>query len=484
MKILKLTSYLILLTLLFSFTSDSVVTKSSKNRPNILWIYLEDVSGWFSCYGDNIIETPNMDALANKGIRYNRYYATAGVCSASRSAVVTGMMQTTIGAHNHRSCRPGHRKLKFKEYDKNTLPEDVIPLPILFRKAGYYTFNEGGKDDYNFEWSKSKFYDFLRAKGGWGPKSFTSGDCLKGNTSNKPFFGQIQLGGGKLRRLPKVTKRSIVPVPPYYPDIPEVREEIAYHYDCLLKTDEQVGEIIDALKRTGQYENTIIFLFSDHGMKLHRHKQFLYEGGIKMPFILAGKDIVSGKVSEDLISGIDISATSLAMAGIKIPKSMEGQNILSNKYKKRKYLVAARDRCDFTIEKIRAIVTPKYKYLKNYLTDRPYMQPNYKDRWPVSKRFRKMMKNGDMDKNQRTFFSDYKPAEELYDLKNDPHELNNLAQDPNYKKVLKNHRKLLKKWVKSTGDKGQQPESDIGLKCVYMKWKNRCVNPEYDKFKR
>lgn len=453
-------------------------------KPNVLWIYLEDVSGWVGAYGDTIIKTPNIDALAKNGIRFDRFYTPAGVCSATRSAIITGMMQTSIGAHNHRSARAEFRGKKIENYDRNVLPENVIPLPILFKEAGYYTFNEGGKDDYNFEWSVNEFYDFERGKGGWGPKSFLDGDCLNGNTEGKPFFGQIQLGGGKLRGVPKKVDRSKVPVPPYYPDIPEVREEIAYHYDCLIKTDQQVGQIVANLKEKGLYENTIIFMFSDHGMKLHRHKQFLYEGGIHMPFALSGSNIKPNQINDDLVSGIDISATSLAVAGIDIPRSMEGKDILSAEWKGRDYVIAARDRCDYTIEKIRAVVTPRFKYLKNYLTDRPYMQPSYKDPWPVSKKFRTLMVNGELNKDQLVFFGDEKPEEELYDLNNDPHEINNLANSPKYKKEIEKHRKMLSEWVEETGDMGQKSESDIGLKCVLDRWKDKCVNPEYDRIRK
>ena len=126
---------------------------AKSERPNILWIYLEDVSGWFSCYGDKIIKTPNIDALADSGIRFDRFYTPAGVCSATRSAIITGMMQTTIGAHNHRSCRPNFRGKDMGKFDENIL--SIKTLPEIFRKAGYYTFNEGGKDDYNFTFKTS-----------------------------------------------------------------------------------------------------------------------------------------------------------------------------------------------------------------------------------------------------------------------------------------------------------------------------------------
>ncbi|MGB0372237.1 MAG: sulfatase family protein [Opitutales bacterium] len=453
------------------------------DRPNVLWIYLEDVSGWFSCYGDEIIETPNIDALAASGIRYNRFYTPAGVCSATRSAIVTGMMQTSIGAQEHRSSRSEFRGKNLGEYDRNDLPEGMRTIPEIMRANGYWTFDDNAKDDYNFTFDTKKMYSYQPDKQEWGPEPFVSGRSLAGNTQDKPWFGQIQLQGGKSKGVTKVVDRAGVPVPPYYPDIPRVREEIAHHYDTLLHTDERVGKIIAKLKASGEYENTLIFLFSDHGYRLHRHKQFLYEGGIRMPFIVAGPGIEAGQVSEDLISGIDISATTLAAGGIEIPAYMEGKDFLRPDYTAREYVIAARDRCDFTIEEIRAVVTPQFKYLRNYMPEVGYMQASYKDRWPVSKEFRRLMKEGNMTEAQRVFFRDDKDPEELYDLENDPHEIHNLAEDPKFAQELQRHREILDAWIEATGDQGIGPESDLGLRCVLKRWGDRCVHPQFDRIR-
>ena len=450
----------------------SALSVQAADRANILWIYLEDVSGWFSCYGDKIIKTPNLDKLAASGIRFDRFYTPAGVCSATRSSIIVGAMQTSFGIHNHRSGRPDFRgKSMGKDFDDIRLPKGVEPLPMMMKKSGYFTFNQSGKDDYNFKWSHEELYS---------PNS--KANLWRNRKPDQPFFGQIQLRGGKLgRRAPKQTDRAKVPVPPYYPDIPLVREEIAHHYDCLIKTDEQIGEILAELEKDGLTDSTLIFCFSDHGYKLHRHKQFLYEGGIRMPMMVAGLGIKGGQVRKDLISGIDIAPASLAAAGIKIPKHMEGADFLAKDYKPRKFIVAARDRCDYTIERIRAVVTPQYKYLRNYLTDRPFMQPSYKDPWPVSKKFREMMANGEMNETQLVFFGPKKAPEELYDLANDPHEILNLANDPKHQKALAQNRKLLASWIKETGDQGQQTESDAGLLAALKRWGDKCVNPEYDR---
>ncbi len=444
----------------------------AEGRPNVLWIYLEDVSGWLSCYGETLIETPNFDRLAARGIRFDRFYTPAGVCSATRSATIVGAMQTSFGIHNHRSGRPDFRgQAMGAAFDDIRLPAGVEPLPVLMKKAGYFTFNQSGKDDYNFKWSADDFYS---------PNSKTN--LWRNRKDGQPFFGQVQLRGGKLgKRAKAVIDPSTVPVPPYYPDIPEVREEIAHHYDCLLKTDQEIGNLLDQLEKDGLTDSTYIFCFSDHGYKLHRHKQFLYEGGIRMPLLVAGPGIKSGQVRDDLVSGIDIAPASLAVAGLSIPSFMEGRDFLAKDYTPREYLVAARDRCDYSIEKIRAIVTPRFKYLRNYLTDRPFMQPSYKDPWPVSIRFREMMANNEMNETQLIFFGPEKPPEELYDLENDPHEIHNLAEDSAFQKELDEHRQLLKDWIVETGDQGQATESDAGLLAALKRWGDKCVNPEYDR---
>ena len=444
----------------------------AESRPNVLWIYLEDVSGWLSCYGETLIETPNFDRLAARGIRFDRFYTPAGVCSATRSATIVGAMQTSFGIHNHRSGRPDFRgQTMGAAFDDIRLPAGVEPLPVLMKKAGYFTFNQSGKDDYNFKWSAENFYS---------PNSKTN--LWRNRKDGQPFFGQVQLKGGKLgKRAKAVIDPSTVPVPPYYPDIPEVREEIAHHYDCLLKTDQEIGNLLDQLEKDGLTDSTYIFCFNDHGYKLHRHKQFLYEGGIRMPLLVAGPDIKPGQVRDDLVSGIDIAPASLAATGLPIPSFMEGRDFLAKDYTPREYLVAARDRCDYSIEKIRAIVTPRFKYLRNYLTDRPFMQPSYKDPWPVSIRFREMMANNEMNETQLIFFGPEKPAEELYDLESDPHEIHNLAEDSAFQKELEKHRQLLKDWIAETGDQGQATESDAGLLAALKRWGDKCVNPEYDR---
>jgi len=452
-------------------------------RPNILWIYVEDMNGWLSCYGDDLIETPNIDRLAKAGVRFTRAYMPAGVCSATRSGVITGTMQTTFGLHHHRSGRPTFRgKSMGPDFDAIRLPKGVKTIPELFKAAGYYTFNQG-KDDYNFLYNREDLYD-----GGTGRMGFQGGSEWAGRKPGQPFFGQIQLRGGKSRPKKKVVDRSKVPVPPYYPDVAIVRQEIGHHYDCIAYTDQQVGRILAALEKENLLDSTIVFFFTDHGFRMLRHKQFLYEGGIRVPLVIRGigghDRLKPGTVRRDLVSGIDLGPTSLRLAGLPVPKYMEGRDILAADFTPREYVIAARDRCDYTIEHIRAVVSGRYKYLRNFLPDRPYMQPQYRDGREYTEVLRRMAKAGKLNSAQAAFWAKTKPAEELYDLEADPHEINNLAGDPKHAETLKRVRGILADWMKQTDDKGQYPESDAGLRAVLKRWGAKCVNPEYDRVRK
>lgn len=454
----------LLLALFFSLTLTPTVV-GQQTTPNILWIFVEDMNDWLGCYGDELVKTPNIDALAARGARFRRAYMPAGVCSPTRSAVITGCWQTSIGAHNHRSSRGDHQI---------DLPEGVRPLPALMREHGYYTFNYG-KTDYNFRHQSADLYDVHQNNMNF-DRVNPSKLWLPARAAKKPFFGQIQLRGGKNKSAAKMDP-SKVTVPPYYPDTAAVREEIANHYDVIEKTDREVGKILQHLHTDGMDENTVVFFFSDHGYRMHRHKQFLYEGGVRVPCIVAGPGIETG-VREDLISGIDLAATTLQVAHANRPAAMQGRDIFGSNYS-RKFVVSARDRCDYTIDKIRAITTDRYKYIRNYLTDRPYMQPQYRDARPITKQLRAAAKSGELNRVQMQFFGDTRPAEEFYDLKMDPHQIRNLADAPDVRAKLDHHRKLLTDWIAQTGDLGQQPESEASLHDVLERWQDKCVNPEF-----
>ena len=221
-------------------------------------------------------------------------------------------------------------------------------------------------------------------------------------------------------------------------------------------------------------------------MRLTRHKQFLYEGGIRVPLIIADfrspNEMRVGSINEDLISGIDFGPSSLALAGIPIPTSMEGINIFDESSEPREYVISTRDRCDFTIDRIRSVRSKDYKYIRNFMTDRPYTQLTYMDVDGVE--FVKVMKQlyaeNKLDSIQGRFMSMKRPAEELYNIKEDPFELNNLADNFYHSEIREKYAAILDKWIVETDDKGHYPESEEGLKLMLGIWGKNAINPEYD----
>jgi arylsulfatase A-like enzyme len=453
-------------------------------RPNIVWIIPDDMSANLSCYGETAISTPHIDRLASQGARFTNAYVTAPVCSTCRSAFITGMYQTSIGAHHHRSGR-GSKKI--------LLPEHIKLVPKLFQEAGYHTSITGwpvrkgrlGKTDYNFEWDKS-VYD---------------GNDWSGRAKDQPFFAQIQTPGGKLRGRDKAGWEKIasqaedtlgsrstidaVKLPPYYPKHPDIVRDWAAYLDAVRMTDHMVGEVIARLEKEGLLENTLVIFMTDHGISHARGKQFLYDEGIHVPLIIRGPGVTAGSVRSDLVEHIDIAALSLGAAGIPIPAYMQARDILAKDYKPRQYVFSARDRCDETVDHIRAVRSTQFKYIRNFLPNRPYLQPcAYKDAKQILIALREWHAAGKLTAEQLLHMRDTRPAEEFFDLQTDPQELRNLADDPKYAEQLAAMRVALERWMEETDDKGRQPESaamfdsDMG---VYLQTIKRKSDPAHVK---
>lgn len=452
----------ILVVLRLGLASDSC----ADDRPNILWFVVDDMSANFSCYGEKTIETPHVDALAREGLRFTRAYATSPVCSTFRSAMITGMYQTSIGVHHHRSGRGEHRIV---------LPAGVRAVPEIFQEAGYFTcMGSGlpgidasgnpttsarlGKSDYNFDWD---------------PKMYDSPDWA-GRKEGQPFFMQVQLHGGKIRgasaakydatekrmatEFGGATDPESVELPPYYPRDPVMLRDWATYLDNVKITDHHVGRVIDRLKEEGVLENTLVIFFTDHGISHARGKQFLYDEGAHIPLVISGPGITAGETRTDLVEHIDIAAFSLAAAGIEIPAKMEGDDILAANYEPKTAVFAARDRCGEATDRIRSVRTDRYLYLKNFYPDRPHLMPsNYKDSKLIIQRLRELHAEGSLsDLTERLLFSPTRPAEELYLYGDDLWQLNNLADDPDHADALQQHRERLETWITETGDQGPE----------------------------
>ncbi len=454
---------------------------AADDRPNIVWIFVDDMSAHFSCYGETLIETPHVDGLAREGTRFTRAFVTAPVCSPCRSALITGCYQTTIGAHHHRS---GRGALKIH------LPDGVVPVPVLFQQAGYYTCNGGalggervrpGKTDYNFEWDRA-MYD---------------GADWSRRAPDQPFFMQVQLHGGKHRggdvgpndawakqvrqTFGAPTRPDDVTLPEYYPRDSVLLADWARYLDTVRYTDKEVGDVVERLRREGLLDKTVVFFLTDHGISHARGKQFLYDEGIHVPLVIRGPGIAAEQVRDDLVMHIDLAPTSLALAGIDVPDWMQGRNILAADYKPREAIFAARDRCDETVEHLRAVRTADTKYIRNYLPQRPHLQPNrYKDGKAIIRRLRALHASGELEPvTQRLLFAPTRPAEELYDLTADPQELTNLSDDPAYREELEAMRGRLNAWEAETDDQGRTPEPEAMYDsdmAVYRGGKRRANN--------
>lgn len=449
----------------------SAMPLAAAEKPNILWLFAEDTSPWMGCYGDPINEgaTPNIDSLADQGVRFSRAYVPAPVCSACRSALMGGQNQIRFNAHEHRSSR-GPAKLY--------LPTGLKLLPQLVKESGYFTFNLG-KTDYNFVWDEEATYSLMQKS-----RSPIPWDTL---TQNQPFFGQIQTAGGKnnTTRFPDARKvdPASVTVPPDYPQNEIYREVVAQHYDAIRKDDDFIGEVLAGLQMAGLADNTIIVYFGDHGANnLVRHKQMPTEGGLHVPFIVSGPDpfVPATSVRDDLVDMLDLSATTLAWAGVDIPDWYEGQDLFGIKVVPRSFVAAAKDRLDHTIDRVRTIRTDRFRYTRNYKTDRIFLQPQYRDPRDYVKNLRKLYADGELSPKLTEIYFGERPAEELYDVKQDPSQLNNLVGNAKYAKELERHRQLLDDWL-AKGDDGVGEESleELEFQARDQKW-GRAVNPEYE----
>lgn len=426
-------------------------------RPNILWLIAEDFSQHLGCYGTKEVWTPNLDQLAREGMRYTRAFTTAPVCSASRSAFITGMYQTTIGAHHHRSHRD----------DGYALPAGVKVITDRFREAGYFTanlvqmpenfgFKGSGKTDWNFTYTGPRF-DGQR----W--------DELK---SKQPFYAQINFQEThRAFHAPAKADPAKVNLPPIYPDHPVARKDWAEYLDAASELDRKIGLILKQLEADALADNTMVLFMGDHGQAHVRGKQFVYEDGLSIPLIIrwpknfpAPKNFKPGSVSDQLVCALDFTATSLALAGVTKPANMQGRVFLGDQSEPpRQYVFGARDRCDETMFRFRTVRDARYRYIKNFMPERPFLQTNdYKERsYPVWNLIKELGAAGKLTDWQKNFYlAPTMPPEELFDMDADPHSMTNLAAStkPEHQAALKRLRSELEKWIEESNDQGRIAE--------------------------
>ncbi len=426
--------------------------RSPVGRPNVVWIVTEDISPNLGSYGDPDAVTPNLDKLAGQGARFTRCFSHAPVCAPTRSGLISGQYPTTLGSHHMRS------KL-------------VTPPPTFtqhLQKAGYKTFWPG-KTDFNFNPPK-----------GWvdSTADWTKDPSLL--PADTPFFAYVNFGvthESQVRPTPGQRAKNAarlapgqrhdpakVHLPPYYPDVPEVRADVATYHDNISAVDHLVGDVLKLLDDRKLSDNTVVFFFGDHGWGLPRGKRWPYDSGTRVPLLVRWpKAVAPGSVRDDLVAFVDFAPTVLALAGAAVPPEMPGQVFLGPaRAADRKYAFSGRDRMDEAPDCVRSVRDPRFRYVKNFHPELPYAQwLNYGDEMPTMKAWRRLAFEGKLNDVQKAFFARTKPAEELYDLAADPFETKNLAADPAHAAKLAELRAALDKWTADTKDLGGVPEKEL-----------------------
>lgn len=449
---------IILLTSLLSCQTDN--QNRTETSPNIICIVTEDISPWLGCYWDPVARTPVLDQLAKDGVLFTNFFSVSGVCAPSRAALITGMYPSTIGANNMRTGQ--------KNLPDGIPPYEALPLPEVkcytefLRMAGYYCTNNNKED-----------YQFRAPKTAWDESSSIA--HWRNRPEGKPFFAIFNIGTTHESQVwdrandPVVIPPEKVNLPPYYPDHPVIRRDVARVYSNITIMDREVGEFIEQLKKAGLYDKTIVIFYSDNGGPLPRGKREIYDTGLKVPMIIRfpGNEH-AGKVIDDLISFIDIPATILSLAGVEIPDYMHGQAFWGDqKATPRDYIYAARDRMDYQYDCRRAVRDKQYKYIRNYFPDKPRMLPvRYRMNMALMQTLLEYEKQGKLTGDQLHWFAKTKPEEELYDITKDPFELNDLSSDEAYADVLVKFRALHEEWVEDFGDHPAIPEKEL----VWSMW--------------
>jgi N-sulfoglucosamine sulfohydrolase len=453
--------------------SVNLAISQSNERPNILWISVEDISANLGCYGDTFAKTPVLDKLAASGTMYNNAIASSPVCAAARSAIITGMYASSLGTQ-HMRCQ-------------GRLPEGVKFYPQILREAGYFCTNNA-KTDYNLPHSPGEIWDGLGNTAHWRDRKDQS----------QPFFSVFNLTlthesaiNGKEKHdkvtkdLPKDLRANPdkLILPPYFPDTPLVRELWARHYDNIAMMDILIGNILNELEEDGLAENTIVLYFSDHGTGVPRHKRWMYDSGLKVPMIAYAPEkyqhLLSGKpgvASDELVSFIDLAPTVLHLAGAAIPNNMHGRAFLGENLKpERAYAYATRDRMDERYDMQRAVRSKYFKYIRYYESYKPYTQyMNTPEKGDIMKEIRKAYANGTLPVQGVHMMALTKPDEELFDLRKDPNELSNLTNDPQYAHILLEMREAHNRWSDNTKDSGLIPET------IIRGWENKYDASIYD----
>lgn len=463
---------------------------------NILWLVTEDMGPYLPAFGDSTIQTPNLSRLAREGVIYPNFFSTSGVCAPSRAAIATGIYPSSIGA-NHMRTGSYTEERGMPAYE--AIPSAGVKMVSeLLRRNGYYCTNNS-KQDYQFKapitaWDENGSYAHWRNRatdqpffsifnftdthesGLFEPYGFRHSETRHYHAGDTSYTWK----GGRMTEAETpvhVAKDTKFPIPPYLPDTELVRRDMWKVYNNIAEMDKQVGAVLDQLEADGLLEKTIIFFYGDHGGPLPRQKRLIYDSGLNTPLMVRfPNQEKAGSKDEQLASFIDLAPTLLSLIGVQPPIYMQGKAFLG-KYKansERDYIHGAADRFDSFTDAIRAVRDQQYKYIRNYRPDQGYYLPvTYREQIPTMQELLRLRDAGKLNDIQAQWFRESKPKEELFDCKADPHELNNLANDPAYQERLETMRVEMDRWLAEIGDQPNLPETEL----LNQLWEGQSAQP-------
>lgn len=446
--------------------------------PNIVLILFEDMSPRVGSFGDPLAHTPSFDRIAMEGIRYTNVFTTSGVCAPSRAALISGRYQQTIGAQHMRTMAPGGGTGGGPQGYLTVPPTHVKVFPELLRRAGYYTSNNS-KTDYQFG-QPFTIWDRSEPGADWSGRApgqpffhmvslFNTHESaiwpvdLEETPSNAAFYGLVSRNRQAFAERKARTDPAHVPVPPYLPDTPVVRRDIATHYDNIAHTDASLGALYDRLNREDLLDNTILIVSSDHGDGLPRMKRSLYDSGLRVPMVVRYPDgRGAGVINDELISFVDFAPTILSWAGVEPPADFAGFDFDgADRDSNRDYIFAAQDRMDFDPNRRRAVRDQRYRLIQNFVPGDPYFVPfAFRDVQPTMQALWRGLEDGTLPVAAERLFSAISEFQ-LYDTQTDPHEVENLVGDPDYDATFTRLRSALTAWMDRYPDIGDLSEQDL-----------------------
>ena len=445
---------------------DTTMGPQQIRRPNILWITCEDMSPRLGAYGDSIAFTPNIDRLAEESVLFTNAFSVSGVCAPSRAALIMGLYPTSFGALHMRTIKRTAAIAKITDPDLLAIPVyEAVPPPEakcfseILRLNGYYCTNNSKND-----------YQFHAPVTAW-DQNGREAHYKNRKDRSQPFFAVFNFTDSHESKVwlyadsASYTDPLTIELPPYYPDNEVIRKDLARHYDNIRMVDRKIGRLLTELEVSGEADNTIVFFFSDHGDGLPRAKRWIYDSGIKVPMMVRYPDRKrSGEKDGRLVSFVDFAPTVLSLAEVLIPSYMQGRAFLgpSVDEEPREYIFAARDRMDPVLDYVRGIRDDRYKLIKNYLPDQPYVQfLPYRDQMPLMQELLRLDEEGLLEGIPALWFANERPKLEFYDTWEDPHEVNNLADAPEHTERIGIMLNALTTWGQKTGDMGGIPEPEL-----------------------